>query len=200
MLHAFALDQDRTWRRRLVPALEASWHPHPALEKSQRSRAPLRNETTSRSRSTRSSRPSPLTPRIPFPRVLNKSLCIALLLRLKRKIPGAAPPTLARRHHRAHAHCPTSSRLPHYAPGQRRFLLLDELIEAHTDSMFRGYEVMSRCCLPRHPQQQSLHGRRGKPLCPGASRLRAAQPPQGRRRSPRDRLRAPMTRSASACA
>lgn len=141
MMHAFALDQDRTWRKRLVPALEEAgirimrWknlnegERHFATKFFQEQIDPLLTPVT-------------IDPSHPFPRVLNKSLCIALLLRLKRKIPGVRRPrslgviTVPRS-------LPNLIALPVHA-GQRRFLLLDELIEAHTDSMFRGYEVLSR--------------------------------------------------------
>ncbi len=141
MLHTFALEQDRTWRKRLVPALEEAgirilrWknlnesERHFATKFFQEQIDPLLTPVT-------------IDPSHPFPRVLNKSLCIALLLRLKRKIPGTRRPrslgviTIPRS-------LPNLIALP-VSGGQRRFLLLDELIEAHTESMFRGYEVLSR--------------------------------------------------------
>lgn len=141
MLHSFALHQDRTWRRQLVPALDHAgirivrWK---SLDEAERHFAtrffheqidPLLTPVT-------------LDPSHPFPRVLNKSLCIALLLRLKRKIPGARRPrslgviTVPRS-------LPNMLAMP-VRGTQHRFILLEELIEAHADSMFRGYEVMGR--------------------------------------------------------
>jgi polyphosphate kinase len=85
--------------------------------------------------------PVTLDPSHPFPRVLNKALCIALLLRYKRKpasgtrnpttlgvvtIPRALPTIIALPAHGTHRH----------------FLLLDELIRAHLQPMFRGYSIL----------------------------------------------------------
>ena len=85
--------------------------------------------------------PVTLDPSHPFPRVLNKAIGLALLLRVKRKssprspltlgivtIPRTLPSLLALAEHK----------------GQRLFLPLDELIEAQADRMFRGYRVLSR--------------------------------------------------------
>lgn len=141
MLHEFALNQDRTWRKQLVPELEKAgirvlrWknlnegERHFATKYFQEQIDPLLTPVT-------------IDPSHPFPRVLNKSLCIALLLRLKRKMKGA-------RRSRSLGVITVPRSLPSLLAlpmqgGQRRFLLLDELIEAHTDSMFRGYEVLSR--------------------------------------------------------
>ncbi len=86
--------------------------------------------------------PVTLDPSHPFPRVLNKALCLALLLRLKRRnrsansarilgvitIPRSLPSLIA---------------LPERS-GLRNFLLLEELIGVHLPSMFRGYSILHR--------------------------------------------------------
>jgi polyphosphate kinase len=83
--------------------------------------------------------PVTIDPSHPFPRVLNKALCIALLLRHKRKgnittalgvvtVPRSLPRLVC---------------LPS-APNTCDFILLHELIEAQVDKMFPGYEVLSR--------------------------------------------------------
>ena len=75
--------------------------------------------------------------------MLNKALCVALLLRHKRKTGGVRPATslgvitVPRS-------LPRLIALPERKPGQRNFMLLDDLVEAHATSMFRGYEVLSR--------------------------------------------------------
>ena len=83
--------------------------------------------------------PVTLDPSHPFPRVLNKSLCLALLLRTKRKARGRAtqvfgvltiPRTL-----------PAMLALPD-RKGRREFLPLEKLIEAQAERMFRGYRVL----------------------------------------------------------
>ena len=84
--------------------------------------------------------PVTIDPSHPFPRVLNKALCIALLLRLKRSkgtiatalgvvtVPRALPRLV----------CLPSK------PGTQDFILLHELIESQVDRMYPGYEVLSR--------------------------------------------------------
>ena len=83
--------------------------------------------------------PVTIDPSHPFPRVLNKALCIALLLRHKRKgntttLLGVVtvPRSLTR------LVCLPS------AAGAVDFILLHELIESQVDRMFPGYEVLAR--------------------------------------------------------
>ena len=84
--------------------------------------------------------PVTIDPSHPFPRVLNKALCIALLLRLKRSkgtiatalgvvtVPRALPRLI----------CLPSK------PGSQDFILLHELIESQVERMYPGYEVLSK--------------------------------------------------------
>jgi polyphosphate kinase len=83
--------------------------------------------------------PIAIDPAHPFPRVLNKALCLALLLRRKRKSSGplvlgvvTVPRTL-----------PRFVRLPS-SDGVFDYLLLHELIAQNLGGMYRGYEVVSR--------------------------------------------------------
>ena len=84
--------------------------------------------------------PITIDPSHPFPRVLNKALCIALLLR-SRRAAKRAPALLG---------VVTVPRaLPRLVPlpsadGRHDFIMLHKLIEAQVDSMFRGYEVLAR--------------------------------------------------------
>ena len=82
--------------------------------------------------------PISIDPAHPFPRVLNKALCLALLLRAKRRSSGpqvlgvvTVPRAL-----------PRFVRLPcdhdHFD-----YLLLQDLIERHLGGMYRGYEVLA---------------------------------------------------------
>jgi polyphosphate kinase len=141
LLQQFTTDQATCWKERLIPELKLAgvrvvrWKD---LRKVDRDFAtkffheqvdPLLTPVT-------------LDPSHPFPRVLNKALCLALLLRHKRKgktgngprvlgvitIPRSLPALIA---------------LPERS-GQYCFLLLEELIEAHTASMFRGYSILNR--------------------------------------------------------
>ena len=84
--------------------------------------------------------PITIDPRHPFPRVLNKALCLALLLRRKRKGANAAvlgvvtvPRTL-----------PRFIRMPQ-PPGVTSidFLFLHDLIEHQAAGMYRGYEIVA---------------------------------------------------------
>jgi len=83
--------------------------------------------------------PISIDPAHPFPRVLNKALCLALLLRLKRKSSGpqvlgvvTVPRAL-----------PRFVRLPS-DEGAYDYLLLQDLIAQNLAGMYRGYEVLSR--------------------------------------------------------
>src|ERR1019366_8902894 len=83
--------------------------------------------------------PISIDPAHPFPRVLNKALCLALLLRRKRKSSGpqvlgvvTVPRAL-----------PRFVRLPS-AEGTFDYLLLQDLIAQNLGGMYRGYEVLSR--------------------------------------------------------
>jgi polyphosphate kinase len=83
--------------------------------------------------------PVAIDPSHPFPRVLNKALCLALLLRRKRKSSGpqmlgvvTVPRAL-----------PRFVRLP-AEEGRFDYLLLQDLIAQNLAGMYRGYEVLSR--------------------------------------------------------
>ena len=83
--------------------------------------------------------PIAIDPAHPFPRVLNKALCLALLLKRKRRSSGplvlgvvTVPRAL-----------PRFVRLPS-AEGRFDYLLLQDLIAKNLGGMYRGYEVMAR--------------------------------------------------------
>ena len=82
--------------------------------------------------------PISIDPAHPFPRVLNKALCLALLLRAKRRSSGprvlgvvTVPRAL-----------PRFVRLPSNH-GHYDYLLLQDLIEQHLAGMYRGYQVLA---------------------------------------------------------
>jgi polyphosphate kinase len=142
-LHIFADAQDQCWNEQLLPALKAAkihlrrWKQMTEEEQAFAERFyhdqvdPLLTPVT-------------LDPSHPFPRVLNKALCLALLLRHKRKPSGSARAATSLGVITVPRSLPRLIALPERAGGHRDFLLLDELIEAHVDRMFRGYEVLSR--------------------------------------------------------
>ena len=104
--------------------------------------------------------PVTIDPSHPFPRVLNKALCIALLLRHKRRTPtGSKSPrvlgvvTVPRS-------LPRLVSLPSEA-GHIDYIFLHELIEAKVEKMYRGLRGSGHGGVPRHAQQQSVYaGRR----------------------------------------
>ncbi len=84
--------------------------------------------------------PVTIDPSHPFPRVLNKALCIGLMLRHKRRGVKAATSLGVVTVPRA---LPRLVSLP--GTGDNcDFILLHELVESQVERMFRGYEVLSR--------------------------------------------------------
>ncbi|MBW4027199.1 MAG: polyphosphate kinase 1 [Acidobacteria bacterium] len=137
-MHAFIAEQYDCWNRRLLPALKTAgvrvlnWDQldenarEAATSFYQREVDPLLTPIT-------------IDPAHPFPRVLNKALCLALLLRLKRR--SSAGPVLGV--------LTVPRALPRFVPlpstdGTHDFLYLPNLIEQHAASMYRGYEILSR--------------------------------------------------------
>jgi polyphosphate kinase len=136
-LHNFVRDQYRCWTKDLRPALfnngvrVLGWGDLDEAQRAyvlnyyQREVDPLLTPIT-------------IDPAHPFPRVLNKALCLALLLRRKRKgatgallgvltVPRALPRLIP---------LPSTS-------GTHDFLFLHDLIEHNAVGMYRGYEILS---------------------------------------------------------
>jgi polyphosphate kinase len=137
-IHSFVNAQYRCWNGQLLPELRKQgirlleWEELDELARSyaqsyfQREVDPLLT-------------PIAIDPAHPFPRVLNKALCLALLLRRKRRSSGpqvlgvvTVPRAL-----------PRFVRLP-AEEGRFDYLLLQELIAQNLGGMYRGYEVLSR--------------------------------------------------------
>jgi polyphosphate kinase len=145
-LHAFANAQATSWHNDIVPAL---------AQANIRILTWKQLSTTGRAFATRFFHdevdplltPVTIDPSHPFPRVLNKALCLALLLRYKRKVKGGAPKVLGvvtiPRSLPGLIALPSTGNRP---DGRHDFLLLEELIEAHIEPMFRGYSVLD--CVP----------------------------------------------------
>ncbi len=144
-LHAFTGEQTECWNRKIVPALSAAgirivqWKQLREADRAFATRFfreqvdPLLTPVT-------------LDPAHPFPRVLNKALCLALLLRHKRKTKSGNNPkvlgvvTIPRSLPGLIALPPDGSK----PEGRRAFLLLEDLIGAHVEGMFRGYTILDR--------------------------------------------------------
>src|ERR1039458_9688901 len=88
--------------------------------------------------------PVTIDPSHPFPRVLNKALCIALLLRSKRSGRSGPKPPAALGVVTVPRAVPRLIPLPPSAEGRSDFIMLHKLIESQVERMFRGYEVLSR--------------------------------------------------------
>jgi polyphosphate kinase len=152
-LHQFTDDQTACWKELLVPELKrtgvrvVAWKD---LRKVDRDFATkFFNEQADPLLT-----PVTLDPSHPFPRVLNKALCLALLLRHKRNAKAGNAPkvlgvvTIPRS-------LPALIALPE-RDGHRSFLLLEELIEAHIESMFRGYNILD-CAAFRVTRNSNLY-------------------------------------------
>ena len=87
--------------------------------------------------------PVTIDPSHPFPRVLNKALCIAMLLRHKRSGNSRPQTNTALGVVTVPRSLPRLVALPS-APGRNDFIFLHDLIEAQVERMFRGYEILSR--------------------------------------------------------
>jgi polyphosphate kinase len=141
VLHNFVDAQYACWNDMLLPALRAenirllSWRD---LDEGQRTYALKFYEDEVDPLLT----PVTIDPSHPFPRVLNKALCIALLLRSKRSgktIPRPAPVLGVVTVPRA---LPRLVPLPS-AAGRCDFIMLHKLIESQVERMFRGYELLA---------------------------------------------------------
>jgi polyphosphate kinase len=138
-IHRFVEAQYQCWNEQLLPAMQAEkirvlrWS---ELGERARERALEFYDTEVDPLLT----PVTVDPSHPFPRVLNKALCIGLLLRHKRRGLKAAT---------ALGVVTVPRALPRLVPlvgeeGYCDFILLHELVESQLERMFRGYEVLSR--------------------------------------------------------
>ena len=137
-MHSFMTEQYGCWNKQLLPALHHAgvrvlpWDE--IDEKAQESATAFYQREVDPLLT-----PITIDPAHPFPRVLNKALCIALLLRRKRK--GTPGPVLG---------VVTVPRaLPRLVPlpsseGTHDFIFLHDLIEKHAAGMYRGYEILSK--------------------------------------------------------
>jgi polyphosphate kinase len=142
VMHDFVDAQYVCWNQMLLPALRAenihllSWRD---LDEAQRTYALNFYEAEVDPLLT----PVTIDPSHPFPRVLNKALCIALLLRSKRSGRSSPRPGAALGVVTVPRALPRLVRLPS-AEGRFDFIMLHKLIEAQVPRMFRGYELLSR--------------------------------------------------------
>ena len=142
VMHQFVEAQYACWNDQLLPALRAenirllNWRD---LDDRARDYALDYYETQVDPLLT----PVTIDPSHPFPRVLNKALCIALLLRSKRAAKIAPRTATALGVVTVPRAVPRLVPLPS-ADGRHDFIMLHKLIEAQVERMFRGYEVLAR--------------------------------------------------------
>ncbi|HXE07520.1 MAG TPA: polyphosphate kinase 1 [Acidobacteriaceae bacterium] len=142
VIHDFVEAQYACWNNELMPALRAqnirllNWK---ELDPKAREYALKYYETEVDPLLT----PVTVDPSHPFPRVLNKALCIALLLRSRRSSRGAPKQAPALGVVTVPRALPRLVPLPS-AEGRHDFIMLHKLIEAQVERMFRGYEVLAR--------------------------------------------------------
>jgi polyphosphate kinase len=140
-IHSFVQDQYRCWNEHLLPELRQQgirmlcW---PDLSEEQRTMAQAYFQREVDPLLT----PITIDPAHPFPRVLNRALCLAMLLRPKRRSSGPAvlgvltvPRALPRFVRLTEANAPT---------GSYDYMLLQDLIAQNLGGMYRGYEVLAR--------------------------------------------------------
>ncbi len=139
-MHQFVMDQYRCWTDDLRPALYRSgvrvleWG---QIDEAAREHAMLYYQREVDPLLT----PITIDPAHPFPRVLNKALCLALLLRRKRRGAGTASPALGV--------LTVPRALPRFvlvpsSSGTWDFIFLQDLIEHNAAAMYRGYQILSR--------------------------------------------------------
>lgn len=137
-MHAYLQEQYRCWNQQLLPELDRAgirvldWNQmdddarQAANTFYQREVDPLLTPIT-------------IDPAHPFPRVLNKALCIAFLLHSKRK--ATSDPVLGV--------ITVPRALPRLVPlpsaaGTIDYVFLQDLIERNASTMYRGYEILSK--------------------------------------------------------
>ena len=136
-LRAFVESQYRCWNKSLRPALHAAGIR--VLDYKDMTEAQLEHASQFYQREVDPLlTPITIDPAHPFPRVLNKALCLALLLRSKRKRTAGAVLGVVT----------VPRALPRLVPvpstgGTIDYIFLFELIEANAARMYRGYEVLS---------------------------------------------------------
>ncbi|HUY80266.1 MAG TPA: polyphosphate kinase 1 [Acidobacteriaceae bacterium] len=137
-MHRFVESQYVCWNRQLLPALRAAgvrvlgWD---AMDDKARKEATAFYQREVDPLLT----PITIDPAHPFPRVLNKALCIALLLRRKRH--GSAGPVLGVV--TVPRALPRLVALPSPS-GTHDYVFLHDLIERNAAAMYRGYEILSK--------------------------------------------------------
>jgi polyphosphate kinase len=142
ILHNFVDAQYACWNDKLQPALRAegirllNWRD---LDERQREYALNFYENEVDPLLT----PVTIDPSHPFPRVLNKALCIALLLRFKRSVRTVPKPAAVLGVVTVPRALPRLVPLPS-ANGRFDFIMLHKLIESQVERMFRGYELLAR--------------------------------------------------------
>jgi len=136
-MHRFVRDQYKCWNDELLPALAK--HQIRVLSVDQlNSKAAQVAKTFYDRRAYPMLTPVTVDPSHPFPHVLNKALCIAFLLR-RRKRPGEKPVFGVVTVPRA---LPRILRVP-TGNGGLHFVFLQDIVSRYAEKLYRGYEILA---------------------------------------------------------
>ena len=148
--HDFVARQYETWHNEIRPAARRARHPRLRARGADADARTRSSTTISTPRSIPVLTPLAIDPAHPFPHLHNKSL--NLILRIETI--GQDPP----RQLYAVLQVPSVLNrlvpLPDEGDGQRRFVLLEDVIGPRLDALFGGFRVAGAGRLPRHPQQR----------------------------------------------
>lgn len=136
-MHVFVEDQYKCWNEELLPALSKQ-SIHVLAMSELDSRASLATRKFYERRISPMLTPVTVDPSHPFPRVLNKALCIAFLLRRRREAkskPYFGVVTVPRA-------LPRLLRLPADEDGIR-YVFLQDIISTYAAKLYRGYEILA---------------------------------------------------------
>ena len=135
-IHEFVDAQYDCWREKLIPALaHESIRVRRFRELNPEARAAVNKFYSERVEPLLT--PVTVDPAHPFPRVLNKALCLAFLLKRRRKVaqPYLGVVTVPRA-------LPRVFRLP-AVEGKLEFIFLHDIMHAFAERLYRGYQILS---------------------------------------------------------
>src|SRR5581483_3354615 len=189
--HALVEDQYRCWNEKLSPALAEKGVRVLALHELDSQQRAFVDDYCDRALDPLLT-PITVDPAHPFPRVINKALCVAFLLRRRRRasttymgvvtVPRALPRLV---------------KLP--SDNTDDYIALADLVVSHAEQMYRGYEIISSAAFRVTRNRTSICKKRSLGICWNRSALNCTIGEKGRRSGWRLRLM-PILRLSSVCA
>jgi len=134
--HDFVAAQYRCWNQQLLPALAESAVHVLSLHDLNTEQQSFINEYCERELDPLLT-PVTVDPAHPFPRVINKALCLALLLKRRRRASTSLMGVVT-----VPRALPRLVRLP-AEEGRQNYIFLADLVAHHAASMYRGYDIVS---------------------------------------------------------